>query len=233
MRFSLLCLLFAHPVVFCIETGVIDIFVNHESHRAFINASLGLEHIDACSHQCNTKGKRKVTSFVKQPDEMVYTPNRRLQSDTVSSALEGNVQTGVILALGGHNNGLYDYGPAGSLNGLMSVWDSWRSYFFTETSNTTSLILLLDERDFLHQNITREVGEYVDILVMKNMGASRVQCASASERRIVDVRSVKTDNSKLESSAEKNKNKNKNSKPDIPKACSNVLGSLDQVLFLI
>jgi hypothetical protein len=232
MKFSLLCLLFAHPVVFCIETGVIDIFVNHESHRAFINASLGLEHIDACAHQCDAQGKRKVTSFVKQPDEMVYTPNRRLQSDTVSSALEGNVQTGVILALGGHN-GLYDFGPAGSLNGLMSVWDSWRSYFFTETSNTTSLILLLDERDFQHQNITREVGEYVDILLMKNMGASRVQCASASERRIVDVGSVKTDNSKLDSSAEKNKNKNKSSKPDIPKACSNVLGSLDQVSLLI
>jgi hypothetical protein len=233
MRFSLFWPLLGHPVVFSIETGVINIFVNQESHRAFINASLGLEHIDAYSHQCDSKGKRKATSFVKEPDEMVYTPNRRLQSDTVSSALEGNIQTGVILALGGHNGGPYDYGPAGSLNGLMSVWDSWRSYFFTETSNTTSLVLLLDERDFLHQNITSVVGEYVDILVMKNMGASRVQCASASEMRIVDFKSVMTDKSKSGNSVEKNMNKDRSSKPDIPKACSNVLGSLDQVLHLI
>ena len=232
MRPSSLWLLFAHPVVFSFETGVIDIFVNHESHQPFINVSLGLEHIDSHTHQCDSTGVRKVTSFVKEPDEMVYTPNRRLQSDTISSAVEGNIQTGVILALGGHNNGLYDYGPAGSLNGLMSVWDSWRKYFFTETSNTTSLVMLLDERDFLHQNVTKVVSEYIDILVIKNMGASAVQCATMSERRIVDLNSVRTDKNNLDSSIE-DKNQNQNQIPDIPKACGNFLGTLDQVFGLM
>ena len=92
--------------------------------------------------------------------------------------------------------------------------------------------MLLDERDFLHQNVTKVVSEYIDILVIKNMGASAVQCATMSERRIVDLKSVRTDKNNLDSSIE-DKNQNQNQIPDIPKACSNVLGTLDQVFGLM
>ena len=59
------------------------------------------------------------------------------------------------MALGGHRIGGYNYGTSGSINGLGAVWDSWTDHFMSATSNTTSLIVLLDERDFLKQNLTR------------------------------------------------------------------------------
>lgn len=43
-------------------------------------------------------------------------------------------------------------------------------------SNTTSLILVLDERDFLKQNHTHSKARYMDILAIDNLGATPVKC---------------------------------------------------------
>jgi len=108
---------------------------------------------------------------------MRYTPNRRLQSETRGAASGQNIQLGFVLALGGHNNFIYDYGKGGSLNGIMAVWDSWISNFFSLTSNTSSLVLLFDERDFINaRNETPSVNDYIDNILIKNMGATPVDC---------------------------------------------------------
>lgn len=87
-----------------------------------------------------------------------------------------NLQLGIVLALGGHSNQYYDYGPAGSLNGLMSVWDSWVDNFFSRVSNSTSIVLLFDERDFRRQNYTRSISQYIDSIVINNMGGRPADC---------------------------------------------------------
>lgn len=84
----------------------------------------------------------------------------------------------IILAVGGHggDHGRYDYGPSGSVNGLMGVWDSWLDHFFSRTSNTTSLVLLFDERDYRKQSLAKTTHDYLDSIVMHNMGAQAVDC---------------------------------------------------------
>jgi hypothetical protein len=84
----------------------------------------------------------------------------------------------IILAVGGHggDHGKYDYGPSGSVNGLMGVWDSWLDHFFSRTSNTTSLVLLFDERDYRKQSLAKTTHDYLDSIVMHNMGAQAVDC---------------------------------------------------------
>lgn len=84
----------------------------------------------------------------------------------------------IILAVGGHggDHGKYDYGPFGSVNGLMGVWDSWLDNFFSRTSNTTSLVLLFDERDYRKQSLAKTTHDYLDSIVMHNMGAQAVDC---------------------------------------------------------
>ena len=120
---------------------------------------------------------------------MKFTPNRRLQDETISDAIEGSLQLGgfsnkqsfltVVLAVGGHNgdHGNYNYGSEGSLNGLLVVWDSWLQYFFSVSSNTTSLLLFFDERDFNASNVKRLADsgtqrsrkEYLDHILNNNM----------------------------------------------------------------
>ena len=149
--------------------------------RMFPNVSLGLDHeLQTQGHQCTASGARRFPNLAG--GKMGYTPNRRVQSQTVSLGEEQLLQLGFILALGGHNNFIYDYGPGGSLNGIMAVWDSWVTNFFSRSSNTTSLVLLFDERDFLNQNETRSVNEYIDSILVRNMGASPVDCVANHHR---------------------------------------------------
>lgn len=78
-----------------------DIFMNGLPNRSFQNASLGLEHKTEYLHQCDSTGKiRKDQPFRKKSDEMSYTPNRRLQSDSLHEALQESLQLAVVLALG-------------------------------------------------------------------------------------------------------------------------------------
>jgi hypothetical protein len=113
---------------------------------------------------------------------MSFTPNRRTQTAGMHDALSQQMRSCVILALGAHSNQPhYNYGPSGSLNGLMSVWDSWIDNFFSQVSNTTSLIMLLDERDFRRQNYTTSRSDYVDIILHKNMGMNPVECLNHYE----------------------------------------------------
>jgi len=58
----------------------------------------------------------------------------------------------------------------------MGVWDSWLDNFFSRTSNTTSLILLFDERDYRKQSLLKTKHDYLDSIVMHNMGAQSVDC---------------------------------------------------------
>ena len=175
----------------------LEIYMDGLPHRRFPNVSLGIDPDESPSsltgHHCNTtlseNGKR----------EMKFTPNRRLQSETLADALHGALQLGgfymhtalpiafcslnskilVILAVGGHNgdHGNYNYGSEGSLNGLLAVWDSWLQYFFSVSSNTSSLVLLFDERDFNASNMKRinanetqrSRKEYLDHILINNM----------------------------------------------------------------
>lgn len=142
----------------------------------FENVSLGY-HYDYLNegHQCNAKGLLK-GRVEGDKAVMAYTPNRKLQRDTVQLGLEQKLRLAVVLAVGGHSDSHYNYGPAGSINGLMAVWDSWNENFFSVTSNTTSLILLFDERDFRRQNYTHSKSAYLDNILVKNMGAKPVSC---------------------------------------------------------
>ena len=115
--------------------------------------------------------------------EMAYTNNRRVQASTIEEANKQRIQLAFVLALGGHSNQYYDYGKGGSLNGLMAIWDSWVENFFSRVSNTTSIILLLDERDFARQNHTRSKREYADMVVVGNMGALPVKCVTVRAGR--------------------------------------------------
>jgi hypothetical protein len=84
---------------------VIDVFMNGLLYRSFQNASLGLEHRTEYLHQCDSSGGiRNDQPFRKKSDEMSYTPNRRLQNDSVPAALEEKLQLAVVLALGEINN---------------------------------------------------------------------------------------------------------------------------------
>ena len=165
-----------------VDGSAIDVYMNGLPFRSFPNVSLGLEQTDIYQHQCDSNGIPRSGTFRMRSDDMIYTPNRRLQAETMRETNRQRIQLAVVLALGGHNSGHYDYGPTGSLNGLMAVWDSWQENFFSQTSNVTSLILLLDERDFLNQNFTKSKDEYLDILMIKNIGASSADCVHMNER---------------------------------------------------
>lgn len=158
------------------KSSGIEIFIDRHTARAFPNVSLGLEHVPEYGHQCNLVGVKRSLHKNGKYQAMTFTPNRRFQNDTVSDAIENNVQLGFVLALGGHSNQYYDYGPFGGLNGLMALWDSWTENFFAQVSNSTSIVLLLDERDFKRQNFTKSVSEYIDKIVIGNMGAKAAEC---------------------------------------------------------
>jgi hypothetical protein len=171
-------------------TTLLDITINGLPNRVFPNVSLGHNyHYEEQGHQCNTEG------FVKgqpAPSDLLfeqktgmklgYTPNRRLQANTLKDGLHQRLQMAVVLAVGGHSDSHYNYGPGGSINGLMAVWDSWLENFFSVTSNTSSLILLFDERDFKRQNDSQTHKEYLDKIVVGNMNAEPVDCVQIRGR---------------------------------------------------
>jgi hypothetical protein len=138
--------------------------------------------VDGIQHQCDDKGKRLPTELASEKT-LGYTPNRRKQADTVEAANMEQLQLAFVLAMGAHQDGVYDYGKGGSKNGLVAVWDSWAEHFFSRTSNTTSIILLLDERDFNRQNHTRSKERYLDSLVVDNMGAVPVECVKQQQQQ--------------------------------------------------
>lgn len=214
---TLALILFATSLVS--DARVMDLFLRQHLYRPFVNASYGLEHDEYFFHQCGSSGTVRDSPNRKSPKEMAFTANRRAQDVSINEAALGNLQLGVILALGGHSSGHYDYGPAGSLNGLMAVWDSWKENFFSQTSNTSSLVLLLDERDFLHQNVTNSVADYLDILLIKNMGAVAVDCAVLSDRTVGFAY-----NEGPSSTVPIRQNN-----PPQPQRCNNKLAGLDQV----
>ena len=216
---TLVVMLIATSIVTVLDAQIIDLYTKSNFYRPFANASYGLEHMEEFLNQCGSSGTVRNSPNRKSPKEMAFTANRRLQDVSINDAESGNLQLGVILALGGHSSGHYDYGPAGSLNGLMAVWDSWKEYFFAQTSNTSSLVLLLDERDFLHQNISKSVGNYLDILLVKNMGASPVDCAVLRDKNVGF--SSREDSSTTADT--------RNIIPVQPERCNNKLGGLDQV----
>ena len=136
----------------------LDIYIPDFGNRVFTNVSLGLEaDLARHGHQCSPEdGKKRAVGAHGDSLSMTYTPNRRRQEDTLHDAHLQKLQLAFVVALGGHRMGGYNYGASGSINGLGAVWDSWTDHFLTRTSNTTSLIFLLDERDFLAQNDTRD-----------------------------------------------------------------------------
>jgi hypothetical protein len=154
----------------------LDIYMSGLPNRVFSNVSYGFdEDMDTYGHQC-IKGTSTRRHDMKNKQSMSYTPNRRPQSETLLDAMEEKLQTAFTVVLGGHRHGGYDYGPSGSLNGLGAVWDSWVDRFFTHTSNTTSFIFLLDEREFLAQNYTTSKQRYMDSIFVDNLGFSPVDC---------------------------------------------------------
>jgi hypothetical protein len=158
--------------------NVVELSIDGLPSRIFPNVSFGLR-FKADQQQCKWNGTI-----------MSYTPNRRVQKDTMHDAELERLQLGVILAVGGHSDQHYDYGPAGSINGLMAVWDSWLENFFTYSSNTASLVLLFDERDFLKQNYTRSKQTYLYNIVVRNMGATPVDCVHMRHRHDATLDSV-------------------------------------------
>jgi hypothetical protein len=162
---------------------VLDVSMAGLPNRVFANVSLGLEDSYEMQRQCTSNGRLRFhTRSVNGKNEMHFTPNRRTHNDTVHDAEHQRLQLGFVLVVGGHTDNNYDYGPSGSVNGLMSVWDSWLEYFFTYTSNTSSIVLLFDERDFLKQNITRSRKEYLDSILIWNMGAEPCDCVTLENK---------------------------------------------------
>ncbi len=104
--------------------NVLDLVIDGLPNRIFPNVSLGLENSDQDSHQCLSSGSlRDSQNSIKH--SLTYTPNRRKQHLTFEDANDQRLQLGIVLVVGGHSDAHYDYGPAGSINGLMAVWDSW------------------------------------------------------------------------------------------------------------
>jgi hypothetical protein len=200
MLLSILCLIVACFIGISSSKNAIEIVINGLTTRVFYNVSLGNNyHLDSMGHQC-TADKRIKHDITQQPlknskgeteyvPRMRFTANRRLQNATNSDALHQRLKLAVVLAVGGHGESNYNYGPYGSINGLLAVWDSWLENFFSFTSNTTSLILLFDEKDFLKQNVTQNHEEYLDSIVVKNMGASLVDCVSVKTTGQVNIHS--------------------------------------------
>ncbi len=167
-------LLFALIVSQC--AAFLDIYMPGLPNRIIANVSLGLDRdVEANGHQCTgDTGIKKADT--KDPLQMTYSPNRRVQSATIHDAELQRLQLAFAVVLGGHREGNYDYGGSGSLNGLASVWDTWVDKFFSVTSNTTSFIFFLDEKDFLRQNYTKSKERYMDSVFVDNLGMSPVDC---------------------------------------------------------
>lgn len=166
------------------RSNVLEVVINGLAPRLFTNGSLGLNNeFETQGHQCLSDKKLKFSATTSSGvPKMSFTPNRRTQETTLHDALQQRLKLAVVLAVGGHSDSHYNYGPGGSVNGLMAVWDSWLEYFFSPLSNTTSLVLLFDERDYKRQNISTNKKDYLDTILMKNMGAELADCAHIRAR---------------------------------------------------
>jgi hypothetical protein len=83
-----LCIRFAH-------SSVLEIYIGDKAPRVFPNVSFGLEFDDRYNHPCPPDNTATLS----------YTPNRRLQEDTLNDARKSLLQTGFVIALGGHSAG--------------------------------------------------------------------------------------------------------------------------------
>ena len=173
-------------VQLCMCCGFLDIYMPGLPNRILANVSHGLDRdTDKYGHQCIPDTGQKKTDTA-DPLQMTYTPNRRVQASTVDDAAAQRLQLAFTVVLGGHRDGSYNYGASGSLNGLAGVWDSWVDHFFTHTSNTTSFIFLLEEKEFLLQNYTTSKERYMDSIFVDNLGMSRVECVRQHGHSIAD-----------------------------------------------
>ena len=154
----------------------LDIYMAGLPNRIIANVSLGLDwDLEKNGHQCvSDTGLKKAPT--DDPLQMTYSPNRRIQATTIHDGEQQQLQMAFAVVLGGHREGNYNYGASGSLNGLGSVWDTWVDKFFSVTSNTTSFIFYLDERDFIRQNFTTSKEQYSDNIFVDNLGMTRVDC---------------------------------------------------------
>lgn len=160
----------------CASFHAVDIDLGDVS-LTFQNVSLGLHYnYLEIGHQCDKSGHVRGKLLDGGKAALAYTPNRRTQDSTLEAGLRQQLRLAVVLAVGGHSDSHYNYGPGGSINGLMAVWDSWAENFFAVTSNTTSLVLLFDERDFRRQNNTRSKAAYLDNIIVGNMAARPAKC---------------------------------------------------------
>jgi hypothetical protein len=166
------------------DANIIEIFATDHFSRYIHNVSYGLQYdLEAYGHQCSASGSKRLKHENGKMDYMTYTPNRRSQDETIEDGNHQALQLGIVLAVGAHGDSYYDYGPSGSLNGLMSVWDSWMDNFLPVVSNSTSLIILFDERDFFKQNYTKSVDSYLDAIVIGNMGGKAADCVAVKNSR--------------------------------------------------
>jgi hypothetical protein len=167
------------------RANIIEIFANDHFSRFIHNVSYGLQYnLEENGRQCDAAtGRKNVLHENGKSDFMTYTPNRRPQAETIEEGQHHALQLGIVLAVGAHGDSYYDYGPSGSLNGLMSVWDSWVDNLMPVVSNSTSLILLLDERDFFKQNYTKSVDKYLDSIIIGNMGGKAADCVVIKNSR--------------------------------------------------
>jgi hypothetical protein len=92
---------FVLALIFCSTTFAnFDVQIDGYAVRSFLNGSLGLEHVEPLTHQCDSSGKLRLATQ-QISGEMTYTPNRRLQAETIAAGRSDRLQLGIILALGG------------------------------------------------------------------------------------------------------------------------------------
>ena len=66
----------------------LDVFIDGLPYRRLQNSSLGIESNDLIGHHCN------ISNESDGKKEMKFTPNRRLQVDTIADAMEEALQLG-------------------------------------------------------------------------------------------------------------------------------------------
>lgn len=128
--------------------NVLEVIINGLPHRIFHNGTVASpaysQYNGLNGDLCLPDGSPKGATSNSDPAASLatFTPSRRIQRYTIKDGLAQRLQLAVVLAVGGHQVANYNYGPGGSVNGLMAVWDSWLEFFFAQGSNTTSLVLL-------------------------------------------------------------------------------------------
>lgn len=85
----------------------IEMHIADKIPRVYSNVSLGLKYNTNLAHPCSvvqdSDGNNVNTEI--QKIKMHYTSNRRPQKETLSDAIDGHIQAGFVVALGGHSAG--------------------------------------------------------------------------------------------------------------------------------